>query len=79
MTIEVPQKLIEAMKQYADDRADEIDLAIELFRIAAIHHGMETANYTVLGCGYNPENTEKKMQEREHNLRELLYNKSNGE
>jgi hypothetical protein len=56
---------------------DDIDIAIELFRTAAIHHGMEKANFTMLGCGYTPEDTEKRLKEREANLRKIIYNSIN--
>lgn len=52
---------------------EEIELLINEFKEAAMAHGAESSQYSVLGGGFEPEKTQAVLDEKEQNLLEYVY------
>jgi len=58
---------------------EEIDKIIDQFKQAAILYGMEKDVQSSLGYFCNPKPFERIMQEKENELKKMIYNNNNAE
>jgi mannose/fructose/N-acetylgalactosamine-specific phosphotransferase system component IID len=57
------------------ENLEEIDVAIEQFRLSAVRYGMEKQNKTSLGYDCDPAPFMKEMYEKQADLKELIESK----